>query len=150
MTGLHAGSPCDRGRVARLRCDRGQATVEVVALLPLLVAVIAAVFCLLSAGRAADAAGSAAQAGAIALLQDGDADEAARRALAGWPRGATDVRVTGRRVAVTVRPALLIRRLSSALAGRAAADAGPAGMPAAVRGVRGGDGLGGGVEGVRR
>jgi hypothetical protein len=106
----------------------------------MVVAVGAAGLCLLSAGRASEAAGSAAEAGAIAMLQDGDPHAAARRALRGWPRGAADVRVAGRRVSVTVRPTLPVPRLAAALAARASADAGPAGAPAVSQAVRGGDG----------
>ena len=62
---------------------RGQSTVEVVGLLPLLLAAGLAVFCVLSAGRAEEAAGNAAEAGAVALLQGREPRAAARAALAG-------------------------------------------------------------------
>jgi hypothetical protein len=83
---------------------RGQSTVEVVGLLPLLLAVGLAALSLLSAGRAAEAAGSAAEAGAVALLQGREPRAAAQAALAGWPGRRTQVHVAGRRVTVRVTP----------------------------------------------
>jgi hypothetical protein len=101
----------------------GQATVEVVAFLPLLLAVALAAAALLAGHAAGEQAGQAAQAGAMALLQGGDPHEAARRAL---PRDArATIEVEGRRVTVTVRPRLPVAPLSTALAARATADAGP-------------------------
>jgi hypothetical protein len=87
------------------RSARGQSTVEVVGLLPLLLAVGLAVFSLLGAGRAEEAAGSAAEAGAVALLQGREPQVAARAALAGWPVRRTQVRIAARRVTVRVTPA---------------------------------------------
>jgi len=130
----------------RLRGDGGQATVEAVALLPLLVAVAAAVLCVLAAGAAAEAAGAGAQAGAVALLQGGQPEDAVRRALPGWQRRAITVRVRGGRVTVTVRPRLPVGRLAAALAATASASAGaaPASATPAPAAVRGGDGASGG------
>ena len=65
------------------------------ALLPLLLAVGLAVLSLLQRRRSAEqAAGGAAEAGAVALLQGRDPRAAARAALAGWP---------ARRAAIAVR-----------------------------------------------
>ena len=88
-----------------LRSPRGQSTVEVVGLLPLLLAVGLAVASLLSAGRAEEVAGNAAEAGAVALIQGREPRAAARAALAGWPPKRAQVRVQGRRVTVRVTPA---------------------------------------------
>ena len=88
-----------------VRCARGQSTVEVVGLLPLLLAVGLAVLSLLNAGRAEEAAGSAAEAGAVALLQGREPRAAARVALAGWPARRASIRIAGRRVTVRVTPA---------------------------------------------
>ena len=52
-----------------MRSSSGQSTVELVGLLPLLLAVGLGVSTLLSAGAAEQAAGGAAEAGAVALLQ---------------------------------------------------------------------------------
>lgn len=87
-----------------LRSPRGQSTVEVVALLPLLLAVGIAVATILSAGRAEEVAGNAAEAGAVALLQGREPRAAVRAALAGWPAERARVRVAGRRVTVRVTP----------------------------------------------
>jgi Flp pilus assembly protein TadG len=82
----------------------GQSTVEAVALLPVLLAVGLAVLSLLGAGRAEEAAGNAAEAGAVALLQGREPRAAARAALGGWPARRTQVRIAGRRVTVRVTP----------------------------------------------
>ncbi len=109
----------------RAGSQRGQATVELVGLLPIVLAVSLAVFALLAAGRAGELAANAAGAGAVALLQDGDPEEAARAALPG--RSGRDVRivVSRRVVTVTVRPRLPVPGLASALAATRRADAGP-------------------------
>ncbi len=106
----------------RVRSARGQSTVEVVGLLPLLLAAGVAVLSLLSAGRAEEVAGGAAEAGAVALLQGRDARTAARAALAGWPAERARVSVAGRRVTVRVTPA---GPFGARLRASATADAGP-------------------------
>lgn len=88
----------------QMRSASGQSTVEVVGLLPVLLAVGLAVFSLLSAGRAEEAAGGAAEAGAVAMLQGREPAAAVRAALHGWPAERTQVRVAGRRVTVRVTP----------------------------------------------
>ena len=94
-----------RDATTRLRSASGQSTVEVVALLPLLLAVGVAVASFLSAGRAEEVAGNAAEAGAVALLQGREPRAAVRAALAGWPSKRAQVRVEGLRVTVRVTPA---------------------------------------------
>ena len=71
-------------RLERARRQRGQATVELVAMLPLLFVVAFAAAQLLMAGAAAEYAGHAAEAGAVALLEGRDAAAAARSAVPGW------------------------------------------------------------------
>ena len=88
-----------------LRSPRGQSTVEVVALLPLLLVVGIALVSLLSAGRAQEVAGSAAEAGAVALLQHREPRAAVRAALGGWPAQRAQVRVADGRVTVRLTPA---------------------------------------------
>ena len=95
----------DQSTAARIGSARGQSTVEVVGLLPLLLAAGLAVFSLLSAGRAEEVAGNAAEAGAVALLQGREPRAAARAALAGWPQQRAAIRIAGRRVTVRVTPA---------------------------------------------
>jgi hypothetical protein len=104
----------------------GQAAVEVVALLPLVVAVALGVLQALAAGLAVELADHAAQNGALALARGGDGAAAARAAVPGWARGRIDVRVQGRRVLVRLVPVTLVPGLGERLAATASADAGPA------------------------
>jgi hypothetical protein len=105
--------------------ERGQATVEVVALLPLVVTAALAVMALLAAGQARELAGHAAAAGAMAILQGADPQEAARAAAPSWPRERMEVRVSGRRVRVLLRPRAPFGLGGSLLDASATADAGP-------------------------
>lgn len=109
--------------------ERGQSSVELVGLLPLLLAAGLGVFSLLGAGAATEAAGGAAEAGAIALVQGRDAEAAARAALEGWPRPDTRIRVRGRRVSVRVEPHGPLEVLDEQLAATASADAGEVPAP---------------------
>jgi hypothetical protein len=109
--------------VRRIRCERAQATVELVALLPLVAAVGLAAFTAVAAQSAGEQAGQAAEAGAVALLRDGDPVAAARAALPAAARHRTTIEVRDRRVSVTVQPAVPL--LAGALAARVRADAGP-------------------------
>jgi nitrogen fixation protein FixH len=110
----------------RVRGERGQASVELVALAPLVVAVVLAVAQVLAAGAARELAGHAAEAGAVALLQGADAGAAARHAVPGWSRGRLRVRVEQRRVRVRLRPRAFVPGLAGLLEATGAADAGPA------------------------
>jgi hypothetical protein len=89
---------------APLYSERGQATVEMVALLPLLITLMLGLITLLAAGRAHEEAASAAEAGAVALLNDRDPHAAACGALGRSPRCRRGVSVRGRAVTVRVRP----------------------------------------------
>jgi hypothetical protein len=105
--------------------ERGQATVELAALLPLLAVVALAGYAMLAGLSAGEQAGVAAEAGAIALLQDRDPASAARAALPGGTRAAVDV--NGRSITVAVRPRVpLVARL---LRTRVTAHAGPEPTP---------------------
>lgn len=121
--------------------QRGQAAVELVAFLPVVVIVVAAVVQVLAAGSAHERAGEAAEAGAVAMLQDADPEAAVERALGGDKARASFV-VDGRRVQVTVRPRAFAPSLSRALAATVRADAGSEADPVARTVVRGGDGRG--------
>src|SRR5437762_2810535 len=126
--------------------ERGQATVEFAALLPLIAVGLLACWQLVLVGQAAwsahaaarsaaraqavgadalVAARAAAEAGAAAILQDGDAQAAAEHALGTVPRERAAIEVSARRVTVTVRPGVLPRPLAGLLAATARADAGP-------------------------
>lgn len=109
----------------RLSGDAGQASVELVALLPIVLIIGAAVLTLLAARAASGQAAAAAQAGAMALIQDADAREAARDALPPDARGRATIRLDGRAVTVTVRPQTRIGFLTDTLAATSTANAGP-------------------------
>jgi hypothetical protein len=115
--------------------ERGQATVELTALLPLVALIALSAYAVLAARTAHEQAGAAAEAGAIALIQDRDARAAARDTLPAGARHRTRVAVRGSRVNVTVRPHVPL--LAARLEAHATADAGaptrrattPAGTP---------------------
>jgi hypothetical protein len=118
-----------RALSALFRRQRGQASVELIALLPIVFLIGLAVMALLAARSAAGEAGAAAQAGAMALIQDDDPQAAARAALPSSARERAKIRVHGRRVTVTVRPKAKPAFLAGTLASTAAADAGPEPVP---------------------
>lgn len=107
----------------------GQATVEVVAFLPLVLAAALAGAALLAGHAADEQAGQAAQAGAMALLNGGDPRAAARTALPGGIGDRATVEVDGRRVTVAVRPRLPVAPLATAMTAHVTADAGPEPVP---------------------
>lgn len=102
----------------------GQATVELVALLPLIVGVVLVVAQLLATGVARELAGHAAHAGAIAVLQGEDPEQAARDAVPGWSRDRIEVRVRDGEVAVRLRPLSPLAPVADTLAITRTADAG--------------------------
>lgn len=83
------------------RRETGQATVEFVALVPVVASVALLVAGLLAGQQAREAADGAAVAAALAALQGGDPERAARDALPGWARAR--VRVSDGRASVVVR-----------------------------------------------
>lgn len=104
---------------------RGQASVELVAALPLLIVIALATGQVLASGAAREAASGAAGAGAVALLQGADPEAAAREALPGWWRRRATISVDGRRVRVRVRPPAVLPGLADRLTADERADAGP-------------------------
>ena len=108
-----------------LRCERGQASVELVGVLPLFVLLALGVGQLLAAGQARELAGHAAEAGAVALLQGSEPRGAARAALGRDPARRIRVTVRARTVAVRLRPATVLPGLDRLLVATATADAGP-------------------------
>jgi hypothetical protein len=105
--------------------EAGQASIELVALAPMLLAVALAVAQLLAAGAARELADHAAEAGAIALLQGADPAGAARDAVPGWSRARVDVQVRDRRVRVRLRPRSFLPELAELLEATGEAHAGP-------------------------
>lgn len=106
--------------------ERGQASVELVAVIPVALVVALAAGQLLAAGAAREAAAGAAEAGAVALLQGRDARAAAGDALPAWSRGQHDIAVADRRVRVRVRPRTVLPGLASLVGADETADAGAA------------------------
>jgi hypothetical protein len=106
-----------------VRRSEGQASVELVAFLPLVLLLALAIMSLLAAHAAGEEAGQAAEAGALALLQGRDPDAAAHAALP--QHVSARVEVEGRRVHVSVRPHLPLPGLADLLTATATADAGP-------------------------
>jgi hypothetical protein len=108
--------------------SRGQASVEVVAFLPLVLLIALAAFTTVAAFAAEEQAGEAAEAAALALLQGGaDPRTAATDALPKAARGRATITIAGSRVHVRVRPRIVlpVPGLAHRLAGEARADAGP-------------------------
>jgi len=106
------------------REERGQAAVELLGILPLILAVAIAAAQLLAVGYSSVLAGNAAEAGAIALAGGGDARTAAREALPGWSRARAGFSADGGEVRVRLRPPTLLRALAGEfeVTGRAAVE----------------------------
>ena len=104
----------------------GQATVEMVAALPMLLLAGAVALQLLLAGYALTLADGAAEAGALALASGGSARAASRAALPGWARGDLAVEIEGGRVSVRLRPPSPLAAVADHLAVTSSASARPA------------------------
>ncbi|MCU1677855.1 MAG: hypothetical protein JWM93_2613 [Frankiales bacterium] len=120
----------------RLRAQDGQSSVELVAMLPLLVVITVAVAQLLAGGVAHELAAHAAENGAIAMGEDEDPKQAVRDALPGWAKERVRVTIKGRQVRVRLTPVTVFPGAGEALAADARADAGPrAGAQGAVTAI---------------
>ena len=84
--------------------ERGQALVELIAGLPVLLTVGLVLLQLLATGYSAVLAGGAAEAGALALAGGGDARSAVKHALPGWSRAGARIDIDGGAVRVRLRP----------------------------------------------
>jgi Flp pilus assembly protein TadG len=84
--------------------ERGQATIETLALVPVFIAVGLGLLQLLAVGYASVLAGNAAEAGALAIARGGDPRAEVRRALPGWSVAHARVHVADGRVRVRLRP----------------------------------------------
>ena len=115
--GGRGGAVGARGGAARPRHRdaRGQATVEAIALAPVIIAIGLAILQLLAVGYASVLAGSAAEAGALALAAGTDARAGAKQALPGWSRARARVEVDGGRVEVHLRPPSPLKALADGL-----------------------------------
>jgi len=99
--------------------ERGQASVELLGALPALLLLALVIFQLLAVGYSSVLAGSAAEAGALALAAGGDAEAGVREALPGWSKVRADVEVAGGRVTVRIEPPSLLPSLERRFAVRA-------------------------------
>ena len=84
--------------------ERGQASVELLGALPVLLLVGLVAFQLLAVGYAKVQAGAAAEAGALALVAGGDPGAAARESLPGWTRSHARIEHDDGDVRVSLRP----------------------------------------------
>jgi hypothetical protein len=107
--------------------DRGQAAIELLLVLPLLLVAALAGGALVATHAAQERADDAVRAGAMALLQGGDPLAAARELLGVRERRGVSVR--GRRVTVALTPRLPLHLDIPPLHVRASADAGPEPRP---------------------
>lgn len=97
------------------RAEQGQASLEFLGLVPLLLVVALAGAQLLAVGYSSVLAGNAAEAGALALAGGGDPRAGARDALPGWSRAHAHVAVSGGEVRVELRPPTLLPALAGSL-----------------------------------
>ncbi len=125
----HDITQCPRASTAPVPSSpRGQASVELVGLLPLVAVIALAVVTVLASHVAEEQAGEAAEAGALAVLQGGmEPKDAAERSLPEEARKRATITVADGRVHVRVRPRIVlpIPGLAERLAGEARATARP-------------------------
>lgn len=107
--------------------QRGQATVELLAAVPLLFVAASIALQLLLAGYALTLADGAAEAGALALTAGRSASRAAERSLPAWARGDAAIAVRGGEVSVRLRTPSALAAVSAALTVSSEAYARPAG-----------------------
>jgi hypothetical protein len=89
--------------------------VELLGALPVVLLFGLVVLQVLAVGYAAVLAGNAAEAGALAVADGGEASAAAREAVPGWSRAGMRVRVSGGRVEVRMRPPSALAALAREL-----------------------------------
>ncbi len=95
--------------------QRGQASVELLGALPVLLLLGLALFQLLAIGYAKVEAGSAAEAAALALVAGGDPRSAARESLPGWSRARARIEHDRGKVRVSLRPPAVLPGLGRRL-----------------------------------
>src|SRR4051812_40566432 len=104
-----------------MAAERGQASVELLGALPVVLLLGAVLLQLLALGYSAALAGSAAEAGALAAAGGGDAADAARAAIPDWSRVGMRVDSDGGRVSVRLRPPSPLRVVRRSIELRASA-----------------------------
>lgn len=97
------------------RRERGQAAVELLGLVPALISIGLVLLQLLAVGYSKVLAGSAAEAGALALAAGAEPRAGVKEALPGWSRARAEVDVAGGEVEVRLRPPALLRSLGERL-----------------------------------
>lgn len=107
--------------------QRGQAQLELIAGIPLLLLAATIALQLLAVGYSQSLADGAAEAGAIATADGRDPTEAARAGLPGWAQGRIDVDEDEGAVEVTLDPPALLPGLSGHIGVSSDAYARPAG-----------------------
>ncbi len=105
--------------------DRGQASLELVAGIPLLLLSAAIALQLLTAGYAATLVDGAAEAGALAIAAGGEPEAAIEDALPGWATGRVHSEVERGNVRVTVEPPAIVPGLGRHLSVSSSAWANP-------------------------
>jgi pilus assembly protein CpaE len=105
----------ESGAQGRKECERGQASVELIGVLPAALLLVAIGWQLLLAGQASWLAANAARVAARAHAVGGDPDEAARTSLPSYLERRLEVAADGRRVRVRVRVPLVLRGIDSPL-----------------------------------
>jgi hypothetical protein len=98
-----------------MRGSRGQASVELLGTLPVVLLLGLVMLQLLAVGYSAVLAGNAAESAALAVADGGEAVAAAREAVPGWSRAGMRVRVSGGRVEVRMRPPSALSALARQL-----------------------------------
>jgi hypothetical protein len=84
--------------------ERGQASVELLGMVPALIALALGILQLFAVGYAGILAGNAAEAGALALAAGADAESGVREALPGWSRARARISVDDGLVTVRLQP----------------------------------------------
>ena len=95
--------------------SRGQATVEMLGALPVVLLIGLVILQLLAVGYASVLAGNAAEAAALAVADGGQPANAAREAVPGWSRAGMELKVEGGQVHVTMRPPAALDALARKL-----------------------------------
>jgi hypothetical protein len=98
-----------------MAAERGQASVELLGALPVVLLFGAVLLQLLAIGYSASLAGTAAEAGALAVAGGGDAEAAAHAAVPGWSRARMHVEAGAGKVSVRLRPPSPLPALRRAL-----------------------------------
>jgi hypothetical protein len=113
----HGAKRPARARTRRFAAasQRGQATIELLGGLPALLLLGLVILQMLAVGYASVLAGSAAEAGALALAGGGDARAGVRSSLPGWSRARARVSVRSGSVRVRLRPPSPLRAVARRL-----------------------------------